>query len=274
MDIKLPSVYPIADPHLYKLHLACWNGEDEPLDVFVRSRDEWNGWNAWRDNKDDFSRQHIFGLINFYPQRDRWLFGGAYRVLSRKAINKAASYEIELLPESEPYIGRLKLILKRPGRAKAFNFENHYQNLIVSEVLAEPYTGEGFSGYDSIDLTFPMLENLMVRQRLDWKTALENTKGIYLITDISNGKRYIGSAYGTTGIWSRWQCYVFTGHGYNDDLTTLIGKSGLKYARDNFRFTLLEYFPMKTSDDIVINREGYWKNVLLSRRTEFGYNKN
>lgn len=29
----------------------------------------------------------------------------------------------------------------------------------------------------------------------------------------------MGSAYGGTGIWSRWACYVATGHGYNDEFT-------------------------------------------------------
>ena len=95
-----------------------------------------------------------------------------------------------------------------------------------------------------------------------------------MITDSSNGKRYIGSAYGETGIWSRWQCYVLTGHGYNDELTKLISALGRDHARKNFRFTLLEYFSMKTIDEVVIQREGYWKNVLLSRQPEFGYNKN
>jgi hypothetical protein len=30
---------------------------------------------------------------------------------------------------------------------------------------------------------------------------LENVKGVYLIVDKSNGKMYVGSAYGDTGIW-------------------------------------------------------------------------
>jgi hypothetical protein len=49
-----------------------------------------------------------------------------------------------------------------------------------------------------------MLESIYAIQRPDWKTALEHAKGVYLITDTSNGKRYVGSAYGVTGIWSRW----------------------------------------------------------------------
>ena len=273
MSIYLPQLYQIDQPEQYKLHLASWNGSHQPLDVFVRNRTEWDGWNRSRGTRDDFSRQFIFSLIDFYPEKDRWLFGGIYRVLSRKPINHSSSYEIELLEQSRPFIGRMKISLKRPGRARAVNFEKQYKDLMVSEILPTSYTGEPFCGYDQIDIGFPTMESIFDTQRPDWKAALENAKGVYLITDTHNGKRYVGSAYGTTGIWSRWACYVETGHGNNDDLKRLIKASGIEYARKNFRFALLEYLTMKTGDTIVIQREQYWKNVLLTR-SGYGYNKN
>ena len=273
MEIYLPQIYPVKNPEQYKLHLACWNGEEQPLNVFVRDRAEWDGWNSWRGARDDFSRDFIFALMDFYPEQDRWLFGGTYRVLSRTPTNHTRSYKVELLEESRPFIGRLKLSLKRPSRAKAVNFENHYEKFVVSEILREPYTGEVFCGYDRIDISFPLLEQVIRCQRPDWRTALANAKGVYLISDTDTGKRYVGSAYGVTGIWSRWECYVSTGHGYNDELTRLIEERGLDYARRFFRFALLEYLPMKADDDFVIGRESYWKEVLLSRG-KYGYNKN
>jgi hypothetical protein len=119
------------------VHLACWKGSDQPLDVFVRSRDEWDYWNRWRAARDDFDRDFIFALIDFYPEGDRWLFGGAYQVLSKTGENFTHSYTVKLLDESLPYIVRLKVALKRPGRAKAVNLENYYQEITVCEVL--PY---------------------------------------------------------------------------------------------------------------------------------------
>jgi len=273
MDLLLPQICPITKPEQYKLHLACWNGDQHPLDVFVRDRTDWDGWNTWRGARDDFSRDFIFTLIDFYPENDRWLFGGAYKVLSRKAVKHAVGYKVERLPHAEPFVGRLKIALKRPSRGRALNFENHYQGLIVAEILPEPYSGESFCGYDQIDIGFPMLENVIRRQRADWRADLENAKGVYLITDTTNGKRYVGSAYGAAGIWSRWECYVQTGHGYNDELTKLIRETGIDYARKAFRFALLEYCNMKADDHTVIQREKYWKDVLLSRG-KYGYNKN
>jgi len=273
MDIPLSRVYPIVAPEKYKVHFACWNGSNQPLDVFVRSRAEWESWNTWRGVHDIFNRDVIFALIDFYPERHRWLFGGAYQVFSKTGQQKAHSYVVKLLDESLPYIGRLKVILKRPGRAKVMNLENYYHKFTVAEILPYAYTGEAFRGYDSISIRFSMLESIFAIQRADWKAALENMKGVYLITDMSNGKRYVGSAYGVTGIWSRWESYIFTGHGYNDELTNLIGKYGLDYARQHFRFALLEQRTMKTDDLVIIQREKYWKDVLLTREP-YGYNKN
>ncbi|MBO0935409.1 GIY-YIG nuclease family protein [Fibrella sp. HMF5335] len=98
-------------------------------------------------------------------------------------------------------------------------------------------------------------------------------KGIYLITDRSNGKKYVGSAYGDYGVWSRWAIYAGTGHGFNDELTKLIAEKGVQHARDFFSFTLLEYRTMRVDDADIIRRESYWKEVLLSRG-QFGYNLN
>ncbi|MDB4380672.1 GIY-YIG nuclease family protein [Mariniblastus sp.] len=273
VDIPLSRIVQITNPECYKLHLACRSEEGQPLDLFVEQHESWVNWNRWRGTRDDFSREFIFSLIDFYPQRDTWLFGGAFRVLSRNGKVNSLGYEIETVADLSPFVGRLKISLKRPARGRAFFLENHYSDLIVTEILAETHSGESFPGYDKIDLSFPALENLVKRQRPDWKSALENTKGVYLITDTSNSKRYIGSAYNDSGIWSRWQCYADTGHGFNDELTKLIAELGIEYARENFRISLLEYCSMKTDDRDVISRESYWKNVLLTRG-KYGYNKN
>lgn len=272
--IPLSAIYPIGEPNMYKLHLASWNKIHQPLDVFVRNRADWISWNEWRGSRDDFNRALIYSLIDFYPQPGRWLFGGAYRVIGRRPDSHAHSYDVELLPECLPYIGRLKVHFTRPGRAKSLKLEEYLASLIVSEILAEPYTGEAFAGYDGLNLGFETLESLMNHQRMDWKTALENVKGVYMITDASNGKRYVGSAYGGAGVWSRWSCYIYSGHGFSDELTRLIAAKGVDYARSMFRFTLLEHFPMKIMDDVIIAREGYWKSILLSRNPAYGYNLN
>lgn len=270
MPLNIASILGISvPPSAFKLHLACWNGSDHPLDVFVRDEAEWEGWNSWRGHRDDFSRPHILSFMEFYHEPEIWLFGGIYDVIDRGAPR----YTIRRQAASEAFIGRLKVNLKRPGRAKAFLFERYIDQIEVTELLRERYTGRAFPGYERISHPFHELESIIRNDRPDWRAALENVKGIYLVVDNANGKRYVGSAYGDMGIWSRWRCYITTGHGWNDELTAIIGQHGLDYARRHFRFVLLEHRSMRVEDRAIIEREGFWKESLLSR-APFGYNKN
>lgn len=273
MTIPLSTILNIETPSNYKVHLACWNGSSQPLNVFVRDRDEWDNWNRWRSTRDEFNRDYILSLAHFYHETNVWLFAGIYKVIERRTVKRDFSYKIERISEHIELIGRLKIYLPRPGRIRSVKLENYYQHMFVSELLKETYTGERFTGYEDVSCDFGMLKTVFRTSRADWKAALEHIKGVYLITDKSNGKKYVGSAYGEYGIWSRWACYMNTGHGWNDELTQLIDQAGIDYARNNFRISLLESRPMRTEDKFVIARETFWKEALLSR-IPFGYNKN
>src|SRR5436190_1005996 len=65
-----------------------------------------------------------------------------------------------------------------------------------------------------------------------WKSKLSEWRAIYYIFDTSDGKGYIGSAYGDTNLLGRWRGYATRGHGGNH----------LLRQRDpqHFRFTILE----------------------------------
>jgi hypothetical protein len=269
MDIEMQNLLKIPHSKEYKIHFAVWNGDKQPLDVFISDRDEWKGWNSWRNKRDDFNRKYIFSLIRFYHQPDKWLFGGIFEVIRRDKVANT----VKLDQRYSEYIGRL--LIHYPGpriRGRAFYFENHYSKLIVSQIFDRPYSGEAFCGYENIEHGFSQLEAIFQQNKQDWKVMLENIKGVYLIVDKKNGKKYVGSAYGDSGIWSRWSCYMGTGHGWTDELTKLIKDYGIQYARENFQFAILEYRSMKTDDQVIIDREQYWKRVLLSN--SFGYNKN
>jgi len=269
--------FPENEQRKYKLHLACWNGHQQPLNVYLQNWDNWVGWNQWRGGKNDFNREYIFSLIQFYHEPNKWLFGGIFKVNHRHAdwADTEVGYTVELLDLHKELIGRLIIDFYRYQgmRGRSFLFEGYYNELVVSQVLKSKFDGINFPGYENINIDFPELESVFKYQKNDWKGALENVKGIYVIYDKSNGKKYVGSAYGDFGIWSRWSVYIGTGHGFNDELTKIISENGLDYARKNFRFCLLEYRSMRVDDNIIVNRESFWKEALLSRGL-FGYNKN
>lgn len=266
-----------SDLRQYKLHLACWNGHKHPLNDYLQGWDKWVDWNKWRGNKNDFNREYIFSLIQFYHEPNSWLFGGVFKVVARLDDwqDTEVGYELELVDLHKELIGRLVIGFDRYKgmRGRAFLLEAHYKSFIVSEILKKPFDGINFLGCENINIDFSELETVFKYQKNDWKGALENIKGVYTIVDKSNGKKYVGSAYGNFGIWARWAVYVETGHGFADELTKIISQNGIDYARRNFRFSLLEYYSMRVDDNIIINRESYWKEVLLTRG-QFGYNKN
>lgn len=268
--IPLNDLLNIGDPENYKLHLACWNGRSQPLDKFVADPAYWLGWNEWRGGRNDWTRARVLSFMDFYPRSDSWLFGGAFEVVERRADG----YTLVPIQDFEKYVGRLLASFRRYQgmRGRAFRLEPYLDSFSVAEIFPSVYTGESFPGYENIEHDFGMLEAVFLNKREDWKAALSNMKGVYLIVDKSNGMKYVGSAYGDFGLWSRWACYIGIAHGWNDELVTLIKREGHDYARENFRFSLLEVMVKSTPDGVVLAREAHWKRVLLSR--EHGYNKN
>jgi hypothetical protein len=90
-----------------------------------------------------------------------------------------------------------------------------------------------------------------------WRTALSHWRGIYLIIDESDGKQYVGSAYGSENILQRWIGYARTGHGGNKLLRTRNPNA--------FRFSILQRVAPDLDDASVIAIENTWKDRLNSR---------
>lgn len=180
---------------------------------------------------------------------------------------------MEPVQQGAGFVGRLNLHSTYRQRATRINLENQIDEFTVSAILPEPYTGQAFPGHDWLEIGFAEPEALIRSDRPDWRGALGHTKGVYLITDVRTGGQYVGAAYGNQGVWSRWRDYVDTGHGGNVELRALLTSGGLDYCRNHFRFALLESHSARTADDVVIQRERHWKQVLQSRGS-LGLNRN
>jgi hypothetical protein len=274
IEIRVDDVLKLEDYDQYKLHLGSWNGEYQPLDLYLEDENIWKQWNEWRNPgtfKNEWNRDYIFSLINFYPKQNTWLFGGIFKVLDRP---DEGNYVIEEVERFKKYDGRLLLNFERYQgmRGRSFLLESYIDLITVNQIFEYKYTGEVFPGYDNINHDFNVLENIFKIEKSDWKNKLESVKGIYLLTNKETGKSYVGSAYSDGGIWSRWLDYINSLHGGNDQLISVINKKGENYFKNNFKFSLLEIYGMFVSDDKIIERESYWKDKLMTR--EHGYNSN
>ena len=48
VTLNLKTILGIENLEQFKFHAARNNRYDEPLDVFLRDRDEWDSWNSWQ----------------------------------------------------------------------------------------------------------------------------------------------------------------------------------------------------------------------------------
>lgn len=135
-----------------------------------------------------------------------------------------------------------------------------------------------FPGFDRLLLTFHELGELVTSDRYaDWRAALSEVQGIYLITDSSTGKQYVGKADGAEQILGRWTAYARDGHGGNRalrelaDLSVGRGKAKTDHAR-NFVFSLLRVFGPSTPTWEVDAAESHYKKALMTGK--FGLNRN
>jgi hypothetical protein len=180
-------------------------------------------------------------------------------------------YKTELINVGKDLIGRLIIGFDKDFRASYLKLENHIDDLKINEIFKKQYKLDPFPGFENVNISYGLLTEIINENEQSWKSALSNVKGVYLISDTKTGKFYVGSAYGNEAFWTRWKNYISTGHGGNVILKEILGKNNGDHA-ENFIFSILEIMKMNADDTYIINRENYWKNILLTRI--FGYNKN
>lgn len=134
--------------------------------------------------------------------------------------------------------------------------------------IADP-EAVAFPGFDQVLIDHAELQLVIDDPRYAaWRTALGAVQGIYLITDTSTGKHYVGKADGSERILQRWTAYARDGHGGNKGLKEL-RDADAKHAR-HFQFSLLRVFGPSVPMAEVNDAEEHYKRALLSRK--FGLN--
>lgn len=262
---------PDVKPNNSKVHLASWNGTEEPLAVYLAGQfDEWQSWQS----QNNFTRKHVISLVKL-PERNRWLYVGTYVVGAKKRHPKKEGfvYDMAAIPACSELEARLVIEFERSGRAAYLLGDSCLDRMHVHEIRAQKMAFETFPGFKKIDLSWRDLETIARHRPTSWQTALSNVSGVYLISDpdkAGGGKLYVGSATGEGGIWRRW-CQYVDGHGKNIELKKLIDAMGRTRA-EQFRFSILEIADLHASPQEVLERESHWKRILLSR--SHGYNAN
>ena len=260
-----------ADPNLKAWDLLL---EDDP---------EWLIMNSWKTKQSNNNLNHaeyLIAMAQYYPYGPEYFaFGGLYRVEKKlPEVFNDVGYELTLMKEYQEYIKRLIVKIEKPIGRDVYNRRYHtiqdQLNPEVYEIAPNIKLGH-FPGYQNVRMNHKEMQQVLLREDPSWKSALSYVKGIYVITDKSNGKLYIGSASGNTdGIWQRWSGYAHLENltGGNKEFNNILLNKGKEHIQKYFQYSILEIFDTRTKSEIILERENYWKNVFDTKKNGMNHN--
>jgi len=154
-----------------------------------------------------------------------------------------------------------KLIVEWPPPERSWWRRAHRNEMAVHAILEESALVNTLPNWDELEFSWEQLRVLPA----SWKSKLSEWRGVYYIFDTSDGKGYVGSAYGNDNLLGRWMNYSSVGHGGNRLLRSR--------EPSNFRFTILQRVSPDLEAREVIRLENSWKERLHTRKP-YGLNDN
>ena len=274
--ILLSDLIGPLDGQSVKIKFNIFNGYDDPMVLYMKNPEIINNqWLFWREKNKNFKIGEI-AICLLKIGYDQWLLTTIKKITNDLNIRNGINYEGTELPEYSKYYGRIILSFHKTLQNPVVTKDTVWNQLEVLQILSSPFDGIDFPGYDSVNITFHELEAIITRHKRDWIKALENQKAIYLISDKSNGKLYLGSATGDNGmLLQRWSAYIANGHGGNVELRKITEdpSKGFSYVQENFSYAILENYNARVDKNFILKRESWWKSTLKTR-VPFGYNMN
>jgi hypothetical protein len=267
--LKLTDLIRLSGLELGDFKIHCATGvESSPFEAFLDGT-----WKQWQEsqNQKNFECDQILSLIHLGGER--WLFAGVFAVLGVKAGNihnpNGFEYSTKEIEGLDHLTGRAIVTFDKDFRQSYLRGPRYESQLVVAEIRGQRMTVGDFRGFNHVLLSHTELQTVVRESIPSWKAALQNVSGVYVITDKTTGKQYVGSASGVGGIWQRWCAYAKTGHGDNNELQQLLIANSANHVR-HLQFAILEVCDLNAGENEVLKRESHWKDVLRTR--EFGLN--
>ena len=287
-EIKLNDILQLSESELKKAKIRFMtddkNGVFNPVGIAgdEQKKEELNLKNLVHNRKGSisfFKDVIAIGFIRLPENQDHWLMTGMVKVVKDNGLGNFAEAEYY---KTKQYNFRLVVKYHKREQNGIRNAKDFINNLEVIELWRpdKSVAEKVFPGYKNVSVSYKELKR-KIEISDEWRTALKSRKGVYLITDAKTGKLYVGSAYGDKGILGRWNTYLTSGFDRdekengkypNKELKELVDNYGISYIQENFQYSILETFTDDVSDEYIIARESWWKDVLLTR--VFGYNAN
>lgn len=278
--ITFTDFFPVPEPQVTKVkfNMRSGDGSGEAWDFLRDDHERWVNFGRWRTkqtNNNMGGARHLLSFAQYYPYGPQYfIFGGAHEVTEIKPDRfDGYGYDVSPLPLHEDFIKRV--IIKLDTSIGRTPYLRHYVGLQESPLnpavyeLAPDVKLGTFPGYQNVRLRHHELQHIIAGDEPSWKDALSSVKGVYVITDFSCGRLYVGSASGeANGLWQRWSSYAQLKNltGGNRELEQLRIDLGGGHIVENLQYSILEIFDPKTRADTILARESSWKKALDSRQ--------
>ena len=197
--IKLIDLISMAGIKLYDYKIHCATGKEwPPMEAFFDGK-----FKQWQEqqNQENFKCKHILSLIHL--RNDYWLFAGVYKVNGVKPRQckgkRCYLYSTQEAKGLEHLTGKAIIQFQKNFRASYLRPNKFEDQLLLIGLRDHRVTIGDFPGYHSILLSFRMLKTVVRESNPSWKSAISSVAGVYLITDTSDGKQYVGKASGGNG---------------------------------------------------------------------------
>lgn len=229
--------------------------------------------------KPDFAKNYQYWMVFISDDKTTARYFATYKAMGYRSVSRndmpdgfpvpqmfenGTQYQLEETDIMSEYKNRLVI---QWGKATI----SWYQRTVNPKEVLAIHSNE-FKGYDGC-WTYGELREIFndPTHHDDTVTALKSVYAVYLIVDMKTGKQYVGSAYGTDGLYGRWAEYIQTYHGNNKKIIRYLEHDQMAY--NNFQFSILKTFPPKKKlAQIVLDTEKIYKDKLLTRI--FGLNDN
>ena len=268
MTILLNDILNLKDLENTKIRFLMKNRFQDPLHYYQHNKKRLFDCQFWNINNKVFRPGKT--AIGFLPiGKNKWLLFDISKITKDLEVLGGVGYEYEQMNEYKKYFGRVVIEYHQKNRTVVNLANTVIRDCKVLQILEDTYdVYDIFPGYEKVNISWKVMQNILNKEV--WKTALENQKGVYLITDKNNGKMYVGAAYGKNMIYGRWSKYIKKGHDGQVELKAL----DFSYIKENFCYSILEIFKSTTPDKIILRREKWWKKTLQSSNKKYGYNGN
>ncbi|HOK21631.1 MAG TPA: hypothetical protein PLO66_02935, partial [Bacteroidales bacterium] len=154
-----------------------WN----PIEVFkngdISVMLEGQYWN-YNKNKSYKVGQITVGFVKIKPKENLWLLFHIGRITKDLNILNGVGYEYETMTEYEKYFGRLIIKFDNKAQTMIRKAKSVIDDCEISQILPDKFDNDIFPGYEKVNITWDELQRVLEKD--NWKTALQNQKGVYL----------------------------------------------------------------------------------------------